>query len=61
VSRWALSFPWPKRSRQREQLAALTDIIVKVRYTAKEGGPAFSREVQKCVAQADASAQGVGK
>jgi hypothetical protein len=61
VSRWALSFPWPERSRQREQLAALTDIIVKVRYTAKEGGPAFSREVQKYVAQADASAQGVGK
>lgn len=53
VSRWALSFPWPKRLRQSQQLAALNDIILKVRYTAKVGDPAFSRTVQAYVNNAD--------
>ncbi|MDI3271271.1 neuraminidase-like domain-containing protein [Pseudomonas sp. AL03] len=53
VSRWALSFPWPKRLPQSQQLAALNDIILKVRYTAKVGGPTFSRKVQDYVNDAD--------
>lgn len=53
VSRWTLSFPWPDYPRQKQQLEALNDVIVKVRYTAKVGGPAFSREVQTMVKDAD--------
>ncbi|WP_454836023.1 Tc toxin subunit A-related protein [Pseudomonas lini] len=53
VSRWTLSFPWPERLRQSRQLADLNDIILKVRYTAKVGGPSFSRMVQTYVNNAD--------
>ena len=49
VSRWSLAFPWHDEPRQERQLLALNDIIVKVRYTAKVGGPAFSREVRTFV------------
>ncbi|CAH0255042.1 neuraminidase-like domain-containing protein [Pseudomonas brassicacearum] len=53
VSRWTLTFPWPNEPRQERQLLALNDIIVKIRYTAKTGGPAFSREVQSFVVASD--------
>jgi hypothetical protein len=53
VSRWTLYFPWPECLRQGQQLADLTDIILKVRYTAKVGGPSFSRMVQTYVNNAD--------
>ncbi|UZE22657.1 insecticidal toxin complex protein TcaB2 [Pseudomonas sp. B21-056] len=57
VSRWTLSFPWFQEwDRQKGQLAALNDIIVKVRYTAKVGGPAFSRKVQEKVRAAESAA-----
>ncbi|WP_434608968.1 neuraminidase-like domain-containing protein [Pseudomonas sp. R1-7] len=52
VSRWTLAFPWPGESRQEQQLEALSDIILRVRYTAKVGGPAFSRMVQGKVTSA---------
>ncbi|MEN2393422.1 neuraminidase-like domain-containing protein [Pseudomonas halotolerans] len=61
VSRWTLAFPWHKQLRQAQQLLALTDIILKVRYTAKVGSPAFSREVQSYVNQPERSARGVEK
>lgn len=54
VSRWTLTFPWSDEPRQTRQLLALNDIILKIRYTAKVGGPAFSREVQAKVKSADA-------
>ncbi|MGK3119060.1 neuraminidase-like domain-containing protein [Pseudomonas corrugata] len=57
VSRWTLSFPWFQEwDRQKDQLAALNDIIVKVRYTAKVGAPAFSRYVQGKVRAAERAA-----
>ncbi len=46
VSRWRLAFPWAEESRQQQKLLALNDIILKIRYTAKVGGPAFSRAVE---------------
>jgi hypothetical protein len=58
VSRWTLSFPWfdSEQHRQKKQLEALNDVIVKVRYTAKVGGPAFSRYVQDKVRTAGSTA-----
>jgi len=58
VSRWTLSFPWfdCEQHRQKKQLEALNDVIVKVRYTAKVGGPAFSRYVQDKVRAANLTA-----
>ncbi|OAB53711.1 neuraminidase-like domain-containing protein [Pseudomonas thivervalensis] len=61
VSRWTLAFPWHKTPRQKKQLLALTDIILKVRYTAKVGSPAFSREVQSFFNQPEPNARGVEK
>ncbi|TWC25673.1 hypothetical protein FBY06_101211 [Pseudomonas sp. SJZ085] len=49
VSRWTLAFPWHLEDRQQQQLLALTDVILKVRYTAKVGSPAFSSAVQNKV------------
>jgi hypothetical protein len=53
VSRWKLTFPWPKRTRQAAMLASMTDILVKVIYTAKVGDAAFAKEVEKWVIKAD--------
>ncbi|MCG6573540.1 insecticidal toxin complex protein TcaB2 [Pseudomonas sp. AF32] len=57
VSRWTLTFPWfDHTDRKKKQLQALNDVIVKVRYTAKVGGPAFSRYVQDKVRTASSTA-----
>ena len=57
VSRWALNFPWPKKEPQLSMLLSLTDIIVRIRYTAKAGEPTFTRKVQDMVTQAETSVQ----
>lgn len=61
VSRWKLTFPWPLRLKQSEMLASLTDIIVKVRYTAKVGDASFSQKVQALVAAKDVQPLSKGK
>jgi len=57
VSRWALRFPWPQKEPQQSMLLSLTDIIVRVRYTAKAGEPIFVRTVEDLVVQAETDAQ----
>ncbi len=43
VSGWVLSFPrYEASDSQKAMLAALTDVIVHVRYTALDGGAAFT-------------------
>lgn len=61
VSRWTLAFPWADKPRQKRQLLALNDIIVRVRYTAKIGGPAFSGEVRTFVERAETTSVRGGK
>ncbi len=51
VSHWELSFPHPTRAEQANLLANLTDVIVRIRYTACDGGPAFARQVDDVVKQ----------
>ena len=53
VSRWKLTFPWHKRTQQAAMLASMTDIVIKVRYTAKVGDAAFAKKVQEWVIKAD--------
>jgi len=53
VSRWKLTFPWHLRTQQAAMLASMTDIVIKVRYTAKVGDAAFAKKVQEWVIQAD--------
>ena len=57
VSRWMLKFPWPKKAPQVAMLASLTDIIVRVRYTARFGEPIFVRTVEDLVTTAEMAAQ----
>ncbi|MET0776063.1 MAG: neuraminidase-like domain-containing protein [Pseudomonas mandelii] len=49
VSRWMLNFPWAGKEPQQSMLASLTDIIVRIRYTAKVGEPTFTRQVEDMV------------
>ncbi|MGB6210985.1 neuraminidase-like domain-containing protein [Pseudomonas mandelii] len=49
VSRWMLNFPWAGKDPQRSMLESLTDIIVRIRYTAKVGEPTFTRKVEDMV------------
>ncbi|WP_434561553.1 neuraminidase-like domain-containing protein [Pseudomonas sp. Z4-20] len=53
VSRWMLKFPWPNNDPQLQMLASLTDIIVRIRYTAKAGEPTFIRAVEDRVVEAE--------
>ncbi|ROM92500.1 neuraminidase-like domain-containing protein [Pseudomonas brassicacearum] len=53
VSHWTLHFPWPLKEPQQSMLASLTDIIVRVRYTAKVGDPTFTRKVEELVNRVD--------
>ncbi|SDT45666.1 Tc toxin subunit A-related protein [Pseudomonas granadensis] len=55
VSRWQIGFPWPLK--QEPVLLSLTDIVIKIHYTAKVGDLAFSRKVQELVNQADGKIQ----
>lgn len=57
VSRWKLTFPWPKRTRQAAMLASMTDILVKVTYTAKVGDAAFAKKVEEWVIKADSKTE----
>ncbi|WP_409318355.1 neuraminidase-like domain-containing protein [Pseudomonas sp. KCJK9016] len=52
VSQYRLSFPYPDESGQSQILNSITDVIVRVRYTAKDGGPVFTRSVQDLVKRA---------
>lgn len=54
VSRWTLNFPWPAKEPQKAMLESLTDIIVRIRYTAKVGDPTFVRAVQDKVNEIEA-------
>ncbi|MGV8889419.1 MAG: neuraminidase-like domain-containing protein [Pseudomonas sp.] len=56
VSRWALNFPWPEKAPQAAMLGSLTDIIVRIRYTAKAGEPTFTRAVEDLVTTAEKNA-----
>ncbi|CAI8847525.1 neuraminidase-like domain-containing protein [Pseudomonas sp. GW456-12-1-14-TSB6] len=51
VSRWRIVFPW--HLKQKPMLLSLTDIVLKVFYTAKVGDLAFSRKVQELVNEAE--------
>ncbi|MHC8346663.1 Tc toxin subunit A-related protein [Pseudomonas sp. RT6P73] len=51
VSSWQLSFPNHRCDDQQKMLASLTDIIVRVRYTARDGGPDFATKVQGLLAK----------
>ncbi|WP_347927847.1 neuraminidase-like domain-containing protein [Pseudomonas helvetica] len=53
VSRWTLHFPWPLKEPQQSMLASLTDIILRVHYTAKVGDPTFTRKVEELVNRVD--------
>jgi hypothetical protein len=58
VSNWVLRFPWHEKEPQRAMLKSLTDIIVRVRYTALPGDPAFTLKVQNLVDQRIAKGAG---
>ncbi|QHI96824.1 hypothetical protein GT347_01740 [Xylophilus rhododendri] len=49
VSSWQLEFPNPQSQDQQRILESLTDVIVRVHYTAKQGGADFSNKVQALV------------
>lgn len=54
VSRWQLTFPWHKRPGQAVMLSSLTDIVIRIRYTAKVAADAvFAATVRELVNQAD--------
>ena len=58
VSRWRIVFPW--HVKQKPMLLSLTDIVIKVYYTAKLGDLAFSKKVQEMVNEAERKAQAKG-
>lgn len=58
ISRWVVSFPWWKAQPQLGMLQSLTDIIVRIRYTAKVGDPAFTLKVQNLVTSRIAAGAG---
>lgn len=57
VSRWQLHFPWHGNELQQSMLASVTDIIVRIRYTAKAGEPSFAISVKDLVTRAMTSRQ----
>ncbi|WP_178122665.1 neuraminidase-like domain-containing protein [Pseudomonas sp. ANT_J28] len=57
VSQWRVHCPWPKKEPQSSLLASLTDIIVRIRYTAKAGESSFIRAVEDMVTRAETDAQ----
>ncbi|RVD78890.1 neuraminidase-like domain-containing protein [Pseudomonas koreensis] len=57
VSRWLFRFPWAKSPLQESMLKSLTDIIVRIRYTAKAGEPTFTLAVEDLVTRALSSRQ----
>lgn len=57
ISRWQVHFPWPRSERQAPMLESLTDIVLRVRYTAKAGEPTFTLAVKDLVTRAMTSRQ----
>ncbi|MHC8331679.1 Tc toxin subunit A-related protein [Pseudomonas sp. LB3P25] len=54
VSRWQLTFPWRERPPQAAMLSSLTDIVIRIRYTAKVAADAaFAAKVRDLVKLAD--------
>jgi hypothetical protein len=49
VSCWQLKFPWWDKEPQAAMLKSLTDVIVRIRYTAKVGDEIFTRQVEDLV------------
>jgi hypothetical protein len=49
VSSWELKFPNAQHPQQQQLLKSLTDVIVHIRYTAKDGGLDFSQKVEKAL------------
>ncbi|MBH3408110.1 insecticidal toxin complex protein TcaB2 [Pseudomonas glycinae] len=58
VSRWQMVFPW--HLKQEPMLLSLTDIVIKVFYTAKVGDLAFSKKVQELVNEAERKVESKG-
>ncbi|MDD0970774.1 neuraminidase-like domain-containing protein [Pseudomonas aphyarum] len=58
VSRWQIVFPW--HLKREPMLLSLTDIVIKVFYTAKVGDLAFSRKVQELVNEAERKVEAKG-
>jgi hypothetical protein len=56
VSNWQLNWPWPKKKPQEAMLTSLTDVIVRVRYTARAGDPSFALKVRNLVTDAESRA-----
>ncbi|WP_213938297.1 neuraminidase-like domain-containing protein [Pseudomonas sp. dw_612] len=56
VSNWQLNWSWPKKAPQQAMLASLTDVIVRVRYTARAGDPSFALKVRNLVTAAESRA-----
>lgn len=53
ISTWTLEFPVPDSKQQQTLLTSLTDVIIRLRYTAKESGNAdFKKAVTDLVKQA---------
>ncbi|QXI16725.1 Tc toxin subunit A-related protein [Pseudomonas hamedanensis] len=53
ISRWRLTFPWPKKQPQAGMLQSLPDIIMRIRYTARAGELTFEQKVTDLVNQAE--------
>ncbi|MFJ2487332.1 neuraminidase-like domain-containing protein [Pseudomonas sp. NPDC087639] len=53
ISSWQLKCPWPEKQPQAAMLASLTDIIVRIRYTAKAGEQTFIQKVMDLVTEAE--------
>ncbi|EJN25746.1 hypothetical protein PMI36_01643 [Pseudomonas sp. GM79] len=53
ISSWRLTFPWADRDPQESMLRSLTDIVLRVRYTARVGDPTFARKVEELVRGGD--------
>lgn len=53
ISGWRLSVPWSDKRLQAAMLASLTDLIVRIHYTAKAGEPTFVQKVVDLVTQAE--------
>ena len=55
VSSWQLTFPNHQCDEQKQMLSSLTDIIIRVRYTARDGGDEFAKTVQSLLKTAEAA------
>ena len=55
VSSWQLRFPNHQCDEQKQVLTSLTDIIIRVRYTARDGGDEFAKAVQTLLKTAESA------